>query len=364
MARRRRRKSGASIGAWAAALLLCLVSAEISLRLAGLLPLSFPSPLRPDEEIGFLLKPTPSSDPEGFNDSPHPANPRKTILVVGDSFVYSTYSADRAFPGRMQQLLPDLAVLNRGLPGAGPDNYVRLVRRELTRSPADLVIVTLYLGNDLGQSSPRQQVRLYLGMQGLLNRPFSFGPYPRDFYLYSALNKLIRATQARFDGPVPVLPAIPQEEGRANAGFADKTLRRIERQQMEAQENPPSAFFRLAHQGLEQYLTAIKQACDGHPLLLVLAPARSQVDPQWRARVLEQTGEPERNFDPLLPNRLITAMAQRLDLPVMDLTPAFASQGGGDLYNRNDTHWNRAGNDLAAQEITKHIPGLLTDAKN
>jgi hypothetical protein len=57
------------------------------------------------------------------------------------------------------------------------------------------------------------------------------------------------------------------------------------------------------------------------------------------------------------PNRLLTDALRAAGVRVLDLLPAFRS-GAERLYKPQDTHWNLAGNRLAAATIAASLRAL------
>jgi hypothetical protein len=65
------------------------------------------------------------------------------------------------------------------------------------------------------------------------------------------------------------------------------------------------------------------------------------------------------NWDITLPNRTLSNELDRLSIDNIDLYEYFAGSSQ-QLYKPRDTHWNIAGNQLAAKIIKKHIRKHIT----
>jgi hypothetical protein len=94
----------------------------------------------------------------------------------------------------------------------------------------------------------------------------------------------------------------------------------------------------------------------GARLAVMLIPDEYQVDPEVFARAAGRAGMPAATYDLERPQReLAPALAVR-GIPALDLLPpsrrAAADQP---LYRPRDTHWNAAGNRLAASELARFL---------
>jgi hypothetical protein len=58
----------------------------------------------------------------------------------------------------------------------------------------------------------------------------------------------------------------------------------------------------------------------------------------------------------MLANRAVGENLKRLNVDYLDLTPAFVAEAATSrLYRNNDSHWNIAGNRLAAGLIAEYL---------
>jgi SGNH hydrolase-like domain, acetyltransferase AlgX len=112
------------------------------------------------------------------------------------------------------------------------------------------------------------------------------------------------------------------------------------------------------------YISEIKRVCDRRRigLTIVLIPDELQVSEPLQTRVIARSGLSQAAFDFLLPNRLLRASFEELKIDYVDLITEFSAHSLDDrLYRRNDSHWNIAGNELAAQLILQHVSAQLVD---
>ena len=116
----------------------------------------------PNPTFGYLFRPhfsgridrgdldfTFHTDEYGFR-NPSPWPKQADIVVVGDSIVFS-YGVDdqQAWPRLLAKALPVNAIINLGIPGFGPQQYLRLLESFGLKLHPKLVLFMLFPGNDL-----------------------------------------------------------------------------------------------------------------------------------------------------------------------------------------------------------------------
>jgi hypothetical protein len=88
--------------------------------------------------------------------------------------------------------------------------------------------------------------------------------------------------------------------------------------------------------------------------MVVLIPDETQVDPSLQREVARAWGRESIDFK--RPTRVVAAALAAAGLPAIDLLPAFeAADVSARLYKPRDTHWNIAGNRVAARAM---LPAL------
>lgn len=353
------------------ATLVTLAAIEVALRLAGLIPLSSATYI-PDAATGFKLQPHAGTDADGFNNpatenDPNPARTARpgTVLFVGDSFVFGTYPAEAVFP---ILVIADLAgngvaarAVNVGIPGAGPDTYVRVMRAYVPRLEPVAVVATVYLGNDVEQGDPRRPTKLWLGRIGNYAHPLSF--HWDELMIVAVGGKLLRlAEEALHRRHAPDTAASgPEEAGRRSLAFTDAALARIRWRELEAARIVPDRRIARGYEGLAARLAdmaTIAQA-SGATFLVALAPSRVGIDAKLRAQVIAEFGGDPHDFDGALPSRRMGEALTARGISFVNLAPPLAAAGPARVYNRADTHWNRRGNALAAEAIADALAPLL-----
>jgi hypothetical protein len=110
------------------------------------------------------------------------------------------------------------------------------------------------------------------------------------------------------------------------------------------------------------YISEIKRLCERRRigLTIVLIPDELQVSEPLQKRVIERSGRAPTSFDFMIPNRLLRARLEELKIDYIDLSAEFSTHSLDQrFYRRNDSHWNIAGNELAAQLILQHVNGSI-----
>lgn len=134
---------------------LVLVSSLVSVILAEALARAVLNPVDwlqpkviPDQQLGHRIEAgTGGHDSNGFRNSDVPDE--SDILAVGDSMTYGVAAiAAKAWPKQLSQIT-NRSVYSAALGGYGPLQYKTLAERHIALQSPNLLIVGLYLGNDL-----------------------------------------------------------------------------------------------------------------------------------------------------------------------------------------------------------------------
>lgn len=281
----------------------------------------------------------------GFNDLEFQLDKgeRHRILALGDSFSFGVVPYPDNYLTLLEQRLdyerPPVEVLNMGIPRIGPVEELALLLGEGLRLDPDRVLLSFYLGNDFFD------VRRYLqAKQTLVNRSY-------------VLSLLRYAMMIR--------PEVDPETLYGQRAYQDdaptfdwaKYLGIIARQSSAFRTNSellPEVFERTI-----LYLDEIRSACDdrGIELTVVLIPTEVQVDPSLQRRLIaSRPAYRHDNTDFESPNRKLRERLAALGIDVFDLLePMREAAQQQRLYKPRDSHWNTAGNALAAELIAEHL---------
>jgi lysophospholipase L1-like esterase len=336
---------------------------EVLLRVVALIPLDGPGFVN-DDAIGYRQKPGSQQgditvNSRGFNDPEPPgAKPdgEQRVVFVGDSFTFGVLGHDKVFPQVTAALLNQagrpVRAVSLGVGASGPQEYLRVLQNEAPPLAPDLVVVTVYLGNDIAQANLRYRTLLYAGQPAMMPDPFGLTPSVDGLYTLRVSRRALRAVRDRLGDPC--------QGGIDVATDPDlnQFLRRTYEFEADVFHRPPIGPAADGLADLDRLFGAYRDAAAAMRarLLVVLAPSQLQVTPRIRAKVLACTGQDEAAYDFAGMSPRVAAMLERRGIEHLDLTPVFAAATSAEpLYHTLDTHWNEAGNRLAAEAIARKL---------
>ena len=280
----------------------------------------------------------------GFKDLEFPADKGSAyrILGIGDSFAFGVVPYRYNYLTRLEELLRDggaeVEVLNMGIPGIGPRDYLALLVHEGLALEPDMVVLSFFVGNDLLESRPRPRKRRW---------------YSRSYV--ATLAAFVLAVRKDFEGTT-VHGRIEYDDEAPS--LAAKAFRRIESVRGDICLAGGRALPAMLD-GALGYLREFARICRSRKiaLVVVLIPDEVQVDGGLEGRVRAWLGATaEGAWSAALPNERLAAGLADLGVDFLDLLPPFARAGSARrLYKPRDTHWNIAGNELAAELIRDHV---------
>lgn len=95
------------------------------------------------------------SNPDGFatdEDHWHDSARKdvRSLMIVGDSFAAGEYLPyAKTFPYLIGAMMPELQVINTGVPGYAPDQYLMVARKYLPRYLVDITVIIFFPFNDI-----------------------------------------------------------------------------------------------------------------------------------------------------------------------------------------------------------------------
>lgn len=321
-----------------------------------------------DPDLGFRVRPGErESNSLGFFDrdyAPRPAPGAVRIVVVGDSFSWNggldgNYTArlERMFEARLGGHRVD--VVNTGYPGTNTREQTAMLGKFGFRYHPDIVVLGFFLGNDLLDAQPHR-------MRIVLNDTF----YDVDerslrvLFGYPLVPhwRLRQFARQKYQEWSIILQRDPAAERQPEMPFPEQTFLAIQRNRLRVfaptfLEDERVAAVREALAGMRDL-----NASRGVEFHVALYPDEMQVDESVLSRVLDSRSLRRRHYDLDQPNRVVLAQLADLGIPAIDLTPAFraaASEREEPLYIPRNTHWNAAGNELAATQLFDYLLPLV-----
>ncbi len=311
----------------------------------------------------------------------YPAGAAFRVLALGDSFVEG-YTVElertvtRQLEGRLRQGGCPAEVVNGATAGYGTDQEWLFFREEGRRYEPRLVLL-FFFSNDL-DSNVRVQ---YFGAPKPLVAPGPGGLEPVNTPLHE------RPPQAEADpagGPAPEPPQgsalwywlqrrMLRGAPRAYAWLAGWGLWAPVRPQPAPPTywgyfEPPDPRVRRQWQRFEEILAALQAdvTSTGARLALVYIPAKFEVRSREAYLTSVSYGMEGGRWDATAVSRRLGQAADRLGLPLLDLTGSLrraeGSWWGGSTYLERDAHWTARGHAVAAEAVASWLagqPGLL-----
>jgi acetyltransferase AlgX (SGNH hydrolase-like protein) len=297
-----------------------------------------------------------------------PASASFRILAIGDSFVegYSVpleATLTQVLESRLDRPGCPVEVLNGGTSGYSTDQEYLFYRDVGERFAPQVVALFFYyndvLFNDRDNYFGRPKPLLAVGREGLVvsNAPLPRppprppvpprlpDPAPRSALLDWVRERLLRGAPSAYDaaGRLGLWPRL----GGDPVG-----------EEMRVYKKGPTPRIDGAWSRTEMILDAFQRETQrrGAKLVLVHVPNRFEVrDRDWEL-TQRAYGMDDAGWDRALVRRRLSAVGDRLGIPVLDLTPALREAERGLLggpYYAYDPHWNARGHHVVADELAR-----------
>lgn len=316
-----------------------------------------------DGRYGHRIGSTEMTDDWGFRNQKVPA--RADVVAIGDSQTYGV-SADAkgSWPAQLGGLL-HRTTYNLGLGGYGPVQYGLLWDDYVARLDPAVVVVGLYLGNDVRDAftyssllpkadplRPSNPPSLPIVSEVSVDRPFD--GLRQFLYLHSVLYNMAKVAFPRVADNLALLVR-PRSVSRPEMGMAFQTVDRLDGLRLDRQENVEGLRITLG------YVEHLAEKCrkTGRRCLIAVIPTKESV---LQARI-RSSGLADSSFEALWATEvhvraLVLAAAERHGVQTVDVLPALASAAtSAELYPALDGHPNRIGYGIIATEVAKAISG-------
>jgi hypothetical protein len=321
----------------------------------------------------------------GLRDRSHDYEPAPglfRIVVLGDSFMEAyQVELEDSLPERLERALADreLEVVNLGVGGYGTAQQLLQLREEGLRYRPDLVVLAFYAGNDV-QNNSRELERETWGedSENTWGRPYATAAdlgselvwTPPDFARMRGeadAEARRRAAPARrlwkWIEPALVANALSRAAAALGAGPARPQVhlgRAFLARASRNGEDPASSAWQSAWTATRRLLLELRDVGRGAgaELVILLVPAKLQVEADFRARAVALWGGIA--LDETRINRELAAFASEHAIPFLDPTPVLAaeSERGPRLYYQlEDHHWNARGHEVATRELVRFLDG-------
>jgi hypothetical protein len=353
---------------------LVLILGEVGLRAIAVV---FPSPLLTTRYSSQHVRISADRSPPGtlrfgfpINRGGHydtefaPRSPNQGPLVVsiGDSFSYGAVPHAFHYTTIAEEDLRGVEIYNMGFPAIGPTEYRYLLEREALPLKPDLVVIQLFLGNDITDAPQAEgpptwyQKDRYLGAV-LLQRLQILWRARTNALSASGATGRTELTREQLVARYPWL-ADPLVESPT---FPRDLFLDVETKRAGDVCGPIEAIY--AHFFAE--LDDLQRAAAGAPLAFVLIPDEFQVEDSLWGDVQRRAAVP---LDRDRPQRKVLDWLAARGLPVLDLLPILRAveplkDGRKHLYQLQDTHFNVRGNAVEGHALAGWIRSLLPKSK-
>ena len=303
----------------------------------------------------------------GFMDEEMPpGTPEAPVVVtIGDSFSASIVPHLYHFTTVAERALPGLKVHNVGVAAIGPREYERLLRTEVLALNPSVVVVDIFVGNDLTAplSEPeegRDALRSWLDRDRLL-----LLRVPRVLFATDPGEHGARDA-ADFTGPAPTVEDLArlypwlEDPGREVAGMSAPQYQHLESHRALGACGPAPPPWPALFETLRRMHAVCAER--GIAFAVMLIPDEFQVeDSVWNQVLADLPGE---QLDRDLPQRVLGTFCRDEGIPCLDLLPRFRAlppieDGTKHLYSLRDSHWNRRGNAEAGAALAEFLQPLL-----
>jgi lysophospholipase L1-like esterase len=286
------------------------------------------------------------------------------IAAIGDSFTVGAGEYGKTWPAVLER---DLAALLRrpvevfalGVPGVGPQFELKLWELERDLLRPDLVVVAFFVGNDFTDD---EEYGLHPSGETRLVRTSYTARLARNLYR-------VWTEPRRGEGASPP-PGTSNRSGgfEVPAGDMERLTFSAERHlQIEAYRlqiclrEHRAEFLRLSAnvaRVLRRFQAEVRAA--GADFAIMIVPDEFQVDEGLRREVLALLDLPSSEVDLDFPQERLKQLLDEAGIRHLDLLPAFRDAGRSErLYYERNTHWNDAGNALAARLLADDVHGFV-----
>lgn len=278
------------------------------------------------------------------------------VLLIGDSFMEALQvEYEESLAGLLQAQLPTaagqpIAIRNAGIDGWGPSHYVLRAGQLLPRDDYSLLVVTVFIGNDI-QPARQETIRPRTPVERhRLRVPRSLS---KDEVVHAVLQPVNDALEVRSHAYLLVRNRL--QTLRMRAGVSPLYMPQ-EFMRSEATSDRWNTFGEIAAD-----IDSIANA-HGARTLFVLIPAPFQVDERQFEQYLTGFQIDPAAVDLEQPTRLVTEQLTSRGLRMLDALPTFraAHAEGVQLYGAVDPHLTPAGHQRLAGLVLPSATELLT----
>ncbi len=361
-------------------LILPLVSVEILMIV--LEPYLFKGYFQYDPELGFRVRSyisTPDgslTNKFGFNDRDHPLQRPADIfriLVVGDSFNWAG-GREGNYTGLLRRKLEKhcgvhkIDLINAGYPMSHTGEQLAMLKKYALQYNPDLVILGFFAGNDFVDADPNRKRIVINDMYVDIDKRnelnvlgYPIIPNSRLLLFIEQKYKIIRELRRAKAEFQKITPASEKQEGEES--FSEETFLNIERSRLEFFNLNASREGRF-HENISYIFQSISEMyailrSRNTKFIVAIYPDEFQVNQGLTNAILGRFNLRKEDFDLELAQNLMKEFLKSRGISCIDFLDRFRTEGQRqELYLFRDTHWNKLGNQLAADILFEKLVRL------
>ncbi len=371
-------KDGNKFRRFAIKIIACCITILFSLFLLEILmiilePYVFKGFYQYDRDLGFRVRPYANgSNRFGFNSRDYSLNKAHgvfRILVVGDSFNWAggregNYTAllEKKFEKYYGKHRID--IINAGYPMTHTGEQLAMLKKYGLQYHPDMVFLGFFAGNDFLDADPyRKRIVVndtYFDIDTRHEK--TFWGYPvilKSRLWYFIKQKIIAFRKINTDSAQQQMEWQPGDKNNA-CTFSEEDFLDIEKGRLEFCNisSHQNGIYKENVDYIFQSLSEMQQILTDRKIKLVVGiyPDEFQVNNDLLLKILRSFGLKENNYDAELMQHILKKYLESKHIPYIDLLDYFKIKGNKEpLYLCRNTHWNRAGNELAATIIFQYL---------
>lgn len=354
----------------------------VEILMIGFDPYLFKGTFEYDPDLGFRVRahiPGPAgpvTNQFGFCDRDYPL--QKTpgvfrIVVVGDSFSWAgglegNYSALLETMCERRDSSHKIDVINTGYPGTHTGEELAMLKKYGLQYNPDLVVLGFFVGNDFIDADPDRKRIVVNGSYVDISksREHKFLGYP-----IVAQSRLLLFLEQKYRVYAETRRAAREARGQPEQSgtFSEETYLGIERSRLEFFNSTPASLkqWQTNIDYIFQSISEMDALLKSRNIKFVVAiyPDEFQVNDTVLKTIFEKYKLKPEGYDLTLAQNLLKSFLQSKGIPFIDFLDRFRAEGKQhDLYSLRDTHWNGAGNQLAADILFEDLAKRVENSNN
>jgi hypothetical protein len=279
------------------------------------------------------------------------------VAVLADSFGLGVVPyesnfvtlAERRLQGAYGDRFRRVALHNFGIPGIGMGEYAHLLATEVEPTEPDLVVLSVFIGNDIFESTSFGRGR---GRSRYVLQDWLVWSVPKRLWVMHAERRARErenGAPGRTGGATATVPDLYDERGHEKPSYSFQKFLSIERFRMQV-SNPSNP---VLQERFQSFLRALDHfhAKLGPRLLVVLIPDEFQVNDELYHELVATFDDPH-SYQRDYPQERIRAYCDQQGIALLDLLPALRSaQKTARTYHLRDTHINTHGNRVVGEAL-------------